>query len=319
MIRLSYAQFYCLDSELPLPTMKTAVILCSVNRPQVLADTVVSLSKQTIRPILVILSLCDTSSALPETLSIPAVRPVYGPIGLTKQRNTALSALPASAEYVLLMDDDIELAPNYIASMEHLFDQRNDVVIASGASAMDGILIRRSLTRDEAVEAVRKYRAQEKTQSSEAAPGCNIFVRRGTLERERFDERLPLSGWLEDYDFSVRCARHVAIVWNLRTCTAHLALRRASREGGFLVGYSQIANSYYLWQKGTIPSFGKLVLAFWLPTLRISIHGILHRAIHKDSTCNLVYDYSGRAFGNVRALADAALLRLRPERLLDFS
>jgi hypothetical protein len=139
------------------------------------------------------------------------------------------------------------------------------------------------------------------------------------LERERFDERLPLSGWLEDYDFSVRCAQHGMIVWNLGTCTAHLALRRASRERGFLVGYSQIANSYYLWQKGTIPSFGKLVLAFWLPTLCTSLHGVLQRAIDSNSPSNLIYDYPGRTFGNIRALLDAVLLRLRPERLLDFS
>lgn len=300
-------------------TMKTAVILCSINRPQVLHDTVVSLGKQTVPPIAVILSLCDISSALPQTLDIPFVRTVYGPLGLTKQRNTALSALPATAQYVLLMDDDAELAPNYLASMEDLFDRRNDVVIASGVCAMDGLRIGRPLRREEAVAAVEKHPAEEKTESSEAAPGCNIFVRRAAVESERFDERLPLSGWLEDYDFSVRCRRHGAIVWNLGTCTAHLAMQRAARERGFLVGYSQIANSYYLWQKGTIPSFGKLVIAFWLPTLRISLHGILSWAIHRNSPYNLIFDHPGRVFGNFRALLDAALLRLRPERVLEFA
>jgi GT2 family glycosyltransferase len=230
-----------------------------------------------------------------------------------------LRALPASAKYVLLLDDDVELAPNYIKSMEQLFDQRNDVVIASGMYAIDGILVRRSLTREEAVEAIRKHHAEDKTQASEAAPGCNIFVRRDTLECEGFDERLPLSSWLEDYDFSVRCARHGVIVWNLGTCIAHLAVRRAARERGFLVGYSHIANSYYLWQKGTISTFRKLVFAFWLPALRITLHGILHQAIHSNSPSNLIFDYPGRAFGNIRALLDAVLLRLRPERLLDFS
>jgi GT2 family glycosyltransferase len=142
---------------------------------------------------------------------------------------------------------------------------------------------------------------------------------RAAVESERFDERLPLSGWLEDYDFSVRCRRHGAIVWNLGTCTAHLAMQRAARERGFLVGYSQIANSYYLWRKGTIPSFGKLVIVFWFPILRINLHGTLRWAIRRKSLQNLTFDHPGRVFGNLRALVDAVLLRLRPERLLDFA
>ena len=299
--------------------MKTAVILCSINRPQVLHDTVVSLGKQTVPPIAVILSLCDTSSALRQTLDAPSVRTVYGQLGLTKQRNTALSALAASAEYVLFMDDDAELAPNYLASMEHLFDRRKEVVIASGILAMDGLRLGRPLTRQEAVATVEKYPSKQKTESCEAAPGCNIFVRRATVESERFDERLPLSGWLEDYDFSVRCRQHGAIVWNFGTCVAHLGVRRGTREHGFLVGYAQVANSYYLWQKGTIPSYLKLVTAFWLPTLRIGFHGVLSGTIHKNSPRNMVFDHSGRIFGNIRALLDAALLRLGPERLLDFT
>lgn len=298
---------------------KTAVIICSVNRPQVLHDTVVSLGKQTVPPIAVILSLNDTSGALPQTVDIPSVRVVFGPLGLTKQRNTALNALPSSAEYVLFMDDDAELAANYLASMEYLFHQRNEVVVASGILAIDGLGLGRPLTRQEAVMAVEKHPAKERTESCESAPGCNIFVRRATAEKERFDERLPLSGWLEDYDFSVRCRRHGAIVWNQGTCMAHLGVRRRTRERGFLVGYAQIANSYYLWQKGTIPSYRKLVVEFWLPGLRTGLHGLLGRAIHRNSPRNLVMDHPGRIFGNVWALLDAALLRLRPERLCDFS
>jgi GT2 family glycosyltransferase len=299
--------------------MKTAVILCSVNRPQVLHDTVVSLGKQAVPPIAVILSLSGMSSALPQTLDIPSVRTVYGPLGLTKQRNAALSALPAGAEYVLFMDDDAELAPNYLASMEELFDRRSDVVIASGVCAIDGLRIARPVRREEAVAAVERHPVEEKTEFSEGAPGSNIFVRKAALDSERFDERLPLSGWLEDYDFSVRCRRHGAIVWNLGTCTAHLAMQRAARERGFLVGYSQIANAYYLWQKGTIPSFRRLVIAFWLLNVRINLRGLLSWVIHKHFAQHLVFDFPGRVLGNGRALLDCAFLRLRPERLLDFA
>lgn len=62
---------------------------------------------------------------------------------------------------------------------------------------------------------------------------------------------------------------------------AHLGVRRGTRERGLLVGYAEVANSYYLWQKGTIPSYRKLVTAFWLPTFAfgLSILGVVVEGI----------------------------------------
>ena len=294
--------------------MRTAIVVSSVYRPQVLHDTIVSLNRQTILPATVIVSLCDDTSLLTETAGLPLVRLVQGPEGLTKQRNASLPALPRTAEYVLFLDDDIELAPNYLESMERLFDRRSDIAVASGAFAMDGLRLGRSLTREEAAEAVLKYRSESKTEPAQGVSGCNMFVKRSILERVRFDERLPLGGWLEDYDFCVRCKEHGLTAWNFETCVAHLGAQRASSERGDLVGYSQIANSYYLWQKGTIPSFSKLLGTFWLPALRVSIQG----AVHGKPPWNAMFDYKGRALGNARALVDAMLFRLKPERILDF-
>jgi hypothetical protein len=142
-----------------------------------------------------------------------------------------------------------------------------------------------------------------------------MFVRRSVLESERFDELLPLVGWLEDYDFSVRCSRRGRVVWNLATCVAHLGVQRAQRERGFPVGYAQIANSHYLWRKGVIPSLRKLLGAFWLPALRVSLQGTLHG----KPPWNETFDYKGRLRGNAQALLDAARFRLKPERILDFA
>jgi glycosyltransferase involved in cell wall biosynthesis len=134
--------------------MKTAVIVSSVNRPQVLHETMVAIRRQSVSPIAVILSLCDTCSVLPETARLPAVTIIQGQTGLTRQRNAGLSAVPSTAEYVLFLDDDTELAPNYLASMERLFDSRGDLAVASGIFAMDGLRIGRPLTREEAMAAV---------------------------------------------------------------------------------------------------------------------------------------------------------------------
>jgi hypothetical protein len=299
--------------------MKTAVIVSSVNRPQVLHETMLAIGRQSASPIAIILSLCDTCSVLPETARLPGITIVQGQTGLTRQRNAGLSAVPSTAEYVLFLDDDTELAPNYVASMERLFDSRGDLAVASGIFAMDGLRIGRPLTREEAIAAVIRQPLENKTEPAEAISGCNIFVRRAIAESVRFDERLPLCGWLEDFDFSVRSKPHGRVVWNFETCVAHLGVQRAGRERGFMVGYAQVANSYYLCQKGVIPSFGTLLGTYWMPTLRVNFHGMLRCAVRRNSPWNLVFDHPGRMAGSAQALLDAAQHRLTPERLLDFA
>jgi GT2 family glycosyltransferase len=299
--------------------MKTAVIVSSVNRPQVLHETVLAICRQTISPRAIILSLCDTCSILPETARLPAVTIVQGQTGLTRQRNAGLSAVPSAAEYLLFLDDDTELAPNYLESMERLFDGQGELAASSGVFAMDGLRIARPLTRAEAMAAITKQAFEHRTEPAEGLTGCNIFVRRTVAESVKFDERLPLSGWLEDFDFSVRCRPHGMVVWNFETCVAHLGVQRASRERGFVVGYAHVANSYYLCQKGVIPSFSNLLGTYWLPTFRTNLRGMLHCAVRRNSPWNLVFDHPGRMAGSTWALMDAARRRLTPERLLDFA
>jgi GT2 family glycosyltransferase len=107
--------------------MKTAIIVSSVNRPQILHETVLAMRMQTNLPNVIMLSLCDAASILSETAQLPLVRIVQGPKGLTKQRNSGMSALPSEADCVLFLDDDIELAPNYIESMQRLFEHFPEV------------------------------------------------------------------------------------------------------------------------------------------------------------------------------------------------
>jgi GT2 family glycosyltransferase len=296
--------------------MKTAIVISSLGRPHTLHETVEALARQTISPCVIVVSLCDAQSVLEETARLPLVCLTYGAKGLTKQRNHALPELSGDSEYVLFLDDDVELATNYLESMEGLFGAQPEIALASGAVCWaDGPRLGRAVTRGEAVAAVAQHRCDNKIVESDGAYGCNMFVRRSLLQRERFDERLPLESWLEDYDFSVRCARHGRVVWNHATCVAHLGVQRGTRERGFPVGYAQIANSHYLWRKGVIPSWTRLLGAFWLPALRVSLQGTLHG----KSPWKERFDYKGRLRGNVRALFDAARFRLKPERILDFA
>jgi glycosyltransferase involved in cell wall biosynthesis len=295
--------------------VKTCVVISSLDRPEILHETVQSLQNQTIAPVTVILSLCDAASVLPETVQLPLVRVVLGGRGLTKQRNHGAQAAPAETRYVLFLDDDTELAPEYLERMEGLLDQYPEIVVASGVSAADGLRLGRALTRDQAKAAARKYPCESGTERAEGAYGCNMFVRKSILEKVRFDEGLLLEGWLEDYDFSVRCRQFGSVVWNRGTCVAHLGVQRLAREQGFPVGYSQIANPYYLWRKQVIPSFARLIFKFWFPALRVSIQGTLHG----KPPWNVTFDYRGRLRGNVQALTDAARHKLAPSRIVAFT
>jgi GT2 family glycosyltransferase len=292
--------------------VKTCVVISSLNRPQVLHETVLSLQKQTIAPNAIVLSLCDTASLATETEKLPLVLVVRGSRGLTKQRNTGARVAPLGTEYILFLDDDTELAPNYLENMERLLDQRDEITVASGVCAADGLRLARALTRSEAKTAAAEHRCADETEAAEGAYGCNMFVRRSILDSVLFDEGLPLEGWLEDYDFSVRCRKYGLVVWNHGTCVAHLGIQRMVRERGLPVGYSQIANSYYLWRKDVIPSFRLLLAKFWLPALRVSLQGTLHGR----APWNIIFDYQGRLRGNALALADAVRLRLAPDRIV---
>ena len=110
--------------------MKTTVIICSVNRPKILHETVTGLLQQTVQPDAILLSLCDEGSVLGETKELPGVRCVFGPRGSSVQRNTAIPQ--AQTPYTLFLDDDVELASDYIAEMERVFSADSTLAAASG-------------------------------------------------------------------------------------------------------------------------------------------------------------------------------------------
>jgi GT2 family glycosyltransferase len=138
--------------------------------------------------------------------------------------------------------------------------------------------------------------------------GCNMAMRIAAVEAAhcRFDERLPLYGWLEDVDFGHQLAQRGRIVKTLAAQGVHLGIKEG-RQSGMRLGYSQIANPIYLSRKGTLP---------WLRALRL---------ISRNIAANLLrlmipepyIDRSGRASGNIKAFKDLLSGSLTPERILE--
>ena len=228
--------------------MNTTVIICSANRPTILHETVLGLLNQTVHPESIILSLCDEGCALTETKALPGVRCILGPQGSSVQRNTAIPL--AQTPYTLFLDDDVELAHDYIEEMEHIFAEDPSIVAASGGVAADGARDGKGIEREAAIKAILNHsgsRAYVVVNFLDPF-GFNMFVRSDVLRTERFDERLKLYGWLEDRDFAWGCEKHGKIVRNQAAVVAHLGTP-SGRTSDVRVGYSKIANPWYLWRK----------------------------------------------------------------------
>jgi len=138
------------------------------------------------------------------------------------------------------------------------------------------------------------------------AYGCNMMVRLAALPGARFDETLPLYGWLEDLDYSARFAAIGRVARSGDCVGVHLGVK-SGRTPGVRFGYSQIANPVYLAGKGTMARRRALVMA----TKNILANSA--RSLAPEP----YIDRRGRLRGNLLALRDLMLGRAHPTRILD--
>ena len=280
-----------------------AVVIPTKGRPRILEDTLASLATQTLLPERVIVSACcsdDLPNTRPLTLNIETV---LGPAGSCAQRNAARSRLRADAQLVFLLDDDIELAPDYLEQMTAALQAH------PGIGLQEGNVVAEHVTRSEAKRILAQPHAENDgavPQPARALYGCNMCVRAHIFRMVDFDENLRLVGWLEDFDWSVRAGRHGAIMYYQAARLAHLKVN-SGRTSGRRFGYAQIINPYYLHRKGTIPHFREVFERHWSRCLASNIAGLM-RGDTKIDRC-------GRLQGNARAFCDILLGRPDPRRI----
>jgi GT2 family glycosyltransferase len=273
--------------------VNTTVVICSANRPDVLAETVESLlHRQTLPPREVIISIYNQQHVREETRASLAVRVVSGARqGTCVQRNVAAKLV--RSPYTLFLDDDVELAPDFIESMERLLAKEEDAVAATGFLVIDGARSDGGLDREAARAYAQNYvRTRDNYDHGE---GQNVFVRTRIFSKVLFDENLPLYGWLEDLDFAINIRRYGRIVMNTETCWAHIGCP-GGRTNGVRFGYSQIVNPFYLWRKNRKPGLTSVVFRHWLRYLAYNCRRALSKAPSRRN------DRSGRFTGNLIAL-----------------
>jgi len=115
-----------------------AVIIPSRGRPEELAETLFSIQRQTVIPQDIILAVTSEQDVSPDVLQADNVTLCIGEAGGTAKRNRAIRALHEGIEIVIFLDDDVELARNYIEVVRSVFAQRPDLVGLNGNVLANG-------------------------------------------------------------------------------------------------------------------------------------------------------------------------------------
>jgi GT2 family glycosyltransferase len=289
--------------------LNTTVVVCSANRPDVLSETIESLMRgQSLQPRQIIVSVFNRAHVPEKIRADSAIRVVVSSRqALSAQRNAAVKVV--RTPYTLFLDDDVEIAPNFIESMESLLDEVEDVVVATGFVVVDGVRGDTGVDRKSARTAVLNYVREHENCDREEGYGCNLFVRTRVFDRVLFDENLPLYGWLEDLDFSTNCLRYGRIIRNAGTCVAHLGTP-TGRMSGLMFGYSQIVNPFYLWCKNGKPKLTNVVFAHWLVPVARNLRRTLIR-VHGNRS-----DRTGRFKGNMIGFCQLLAGKVDPSYIL---
>ena len=282
----------------------------SAGRRDILAAVAPHIARQTRLPDEIVVCVPSAEDADREALSrLPCpVRVLVSTKGSCRQRNHILESTP-EAEIVVFLDDDFLMAPPYLEQTEAIFAANPDVDICTGNVIADGIT-GPGISVTEGWQMLRPH-VRSKGKYLPVSPtytgyGCNMAVRMSAVRIGglRFDENLPLYGWLEDVDFSRIAARHGRVVSSPHLVGVHLGTK-VGRTSGVRFGYSQIANPIYLMRKETITARHA-----WVQMGRNLIANMVK--IWKPEPW---IDRRGRLRGNFLAFSDLIAGRLTPQNI----
>jgi glycosyltransferase involved in cell wall biosynthesis len=187
-------------------SIRVAVLIATKDRPQAAAQLIRLLEKQSLAPSIVVVSATAASDieALPPIAL--NVEYIFGPPGLTAQRNRALERVRTCADVAIFFDDDFAPAGNWIEQCAQIFVSESCIVGADGIVIRDGAKTP-PISWEEARQAIAAQRPSSPLLSDIAdLYGCNMAFRMSAIDGMRFDERLILYGWLEDKEFSRKAA-----------------------------------------------------------------------------------------------------------------
>ncbi len=296
---------------MPAEKLDIVVGIATSGRREVLARNLATLAEQSRLPDRLV--ICPVKEEDVDELSLKKfLKPslvVRGPVGLPAQRNKILSAI-TNADIVVFFDDDFFADARYIENLENIFISRPDVVAITGSLIADGAR-GPGLTVEEGLQLIRSdsrsLGAVGELTEQYGTYGCNMAFRlKPVLDHGiLFDENLPLYGWQEDIDFSLRVRPYGRIMNAAALRGVHLGIK-LGRTSGVRFGYSQIANPIYLIRKGSM-SWRHANKLMWR-----NIAANMARSFFPEPWV----DRKGRLKGNLLALIDMLKGRISPGRIL---
>jgi len=238
--------------ELAPGRAKVAVVVASVGRSSEIGQLLHHLSRQSLQPCAIVLSVAGDSDLPPV---VPrGVDVIIGPKGLTRQRNRGLNKVLPDCDIVVFFDDDFVPEDAALAQLAQLFLDNPDIVGATGLVLRDGVK-QGGLAYEDAVAALAAHgaagAAPATNEPTDELYGCNMAFRAAAIGTIRFDETLPLYGWQEDVDFTGQLLPRGRIVKTTAFAGVHRGVSKG-RTPGLALGYSQMVNPVYLVRKGTM-------------------------------------------------------------------
>lgn len=240
-------------------------------------------------------------------------------IGSCKQRNSGLDYLSAYVDqndqhnyFVVFFDDDFRPANDWLAQCAKAMHSDASLMGISGRVLADGIHgdghseLATAQFLNGLASPISNPFSGDQFASLESLYGCNMAFRGTFSNQERFDENLPLYGWQEDADYSNRVLAYGHLQFNPQCIGVHMGIS-SGRTSGVKFGYSQIANPFYLVNKGTL-SYKK---AFTLMSKNIISN------IVRTITFNTRKDYRGRLCGNLQAIGDLITASCHPTNIIN--
>lgn len=299
-----------------LPSM--GVVIATVGRRDLLGGLVARLNAQTLAPADIVLSVPSREHAPTdeELAAAGGARVVISPKGAAIQRNRGVAALSAQVEVVAFFDDDSLPRATFLEKAADHLAAHPECVAVSGHLALDGVQVGRPLTLAEMEAGVDEPWAEvalvgDKVQGYRRwynLSGPCMVIRRGPFERlGGFDEGLPLYSWPEDREMAIRLRREgeVHLVW--ACICAHMGSVDGGRSSHVRFGYSQVANPWYLYRKGSI-------------SLRQMVHFSSRPVVRNFRDAPLSEERTWRrqrAAGNLLALSDLVRRRSDPHRITE--
>jgi GT2 family glycosyltransferase len=260
----------------------------------------------------VVTSEADIPLEKPESIEIYISEP-----GTCVQRNYGVEKVAPGTDYIAFFDDDFEMREDYLQKAVEFFDEVPAVAGFSGMVIRDG-----GVTREEAKQIIASYQPKEDYRGIfirgvkyAILYGCCMMIRSHLLAYEKFDENLPLYGFGEDYDFSMRIKRY-GFIGRYNNCLGVHLKSPGGRVNEVQRGYAIVANNWYFLRKGVshLPPV-LAIFRFWFVVVLKLLIDALWRALKGDKTL----DWAGRARGFCFAVGDIVLGRSSPRRIMDFS